>query len=225
MTAIRCGVLLLALVGVVQAVSPPAAPAQGGAAEPPAALVLEVSGAITPVMSRHSQIPGHTALALGRDGRLTFVHYRTCRVVAVAGGAVRILPDRFEVEDGTIEVDRQRPCPRQQMLAIAGQAGVLVTRSLPPTLPLLAPEFRIVLVGPGGPRVSQGECTPQRSGQASPAPHPLAIALGEARPREALPPSDYVCQLRTGDGRGRASLSFRVADEPTAPDLLVLTVD
>jgi hypothetical protein len=207
---------------------PPGALAQGTFAEPPAALVLDVSGTVSPAVQRHTEVPGRTSLALNPSGRITFVHYRTCRVVTVAGGTVRILPTHFEAEGGRIESDRQRPCPRQQKLPItvSGQPGALVTRGITrqPALPILTPQPRIVLVGSGASRIREGRCTAQHASPDQPA-HPMTIADGVATPAQPLPLGNFTCELTTGDGRSRARLTFQVVSEPTATDLVVATVD
>jgi hypothetical protein len=205
---------------------PSAALAQGGPPEPPAALILDISGAVSPPVQRHTEVPGRTSLALDAGGRLTFVHYRTCRVVTVTGGTVRILATHFETEGGRIESDRQRPCPRQQKLPMTVSAGpgALVTRSISqPRLPVLTPQPRIVLVGSAASRITEGRCTPQSGGPDQPA-HPLTIRDGVATPAHPLPAGNYTCELTAGDGR-RARLTFTVASEPSATDLVVATVE
>jgi hypothetical protein len=104
------------------------------AGEPDAAgIVMKVTGQTTPELPVRTEIPVDTAIKLGPAVELTFLHYRKCRLVTVAGGTLE-LSDRDFTTDGTVEKEVPGPCPRVYQLA--GSAGGWVARDLPARLPV-----------------------------------------------------------------------------------------
>jgi hypothetical protein len=127
MIDIRCG-LSAALVGCLLTTMP------ARAAEPNAAgIVMKVTGQTTPDLLVRTEIPTDTAIKLGPAVELTFLHYRKCKLVTVAGGTLE-LSDRDFTTDGKVESEKPGPCPRVYQLA--GSAGGWVARDLPPRLPV-----------------------------------------------------------------------------------------
>jgi hypothetical protein len=104
------------------------------AAEPEAAgIVMKVTGQTTPDLPVRTEIPADTAIRLGPAVELTFLHYRKCKLVTVAGGTLE-LSDRDFTADGKVEKEIPGPCPKVYQLA--GSAGGWVARDLPPRLPV-----------------------------------------------------------------------------------------
>src|SRR5947209_6720167 len=61
------------------------------AGEPPAGMVMSVSGSVTPALAAMSEIPADTPLRLAEDAELTFLHYGRCKLVTVTGGTVNLV--------------------------------------------------------------------------------------------------------------------------------------
>ena len=62
------------------------------ATEPEAAgMVLKVAGETTPELATRAEIPAHTPIRLGSEGKLTFLHYSKCKVVTVVGGTLELI--------------------------------------------------------------------------------------------------------------------------------------
>lgn len=103
--------------------------ASAAAAQQPAALILEAPGGADPSLPAYAEVTAGTYVTLPEDGRLVFVHYRSCRAVTVQGGGVRIDQARYDVVGGRIVADRQQACPQQIRLAAnVGTAGALIIR-------------------------------------------------------------------------------------------------
>src|SRR5215212_10308790 len=89
--------------------------------EPPAGLVMAVSGSTTPPLSAMSEIPSGAPVRLSPDAELTILDYARCKMVTVSGGTVTVT--RFDfVADGKIVAEVDAPCPRIHQLS-AGAAG------------------------------------------------------------------------------------------------------
>ncbi len=101
-------------------------------AQKPAGLALEVVGEVSPPLMPFTEIADGTVLVLGTGGRLTFVHYNSCREVTVSGGRLTIGRLWYEVTGGRIEREARQACPNQiRVRASGGQAGGLVLRAGP----------------------------------------------------------------------------------------------
>ncbi len=104
------------------------------AAEPePAGIVMKITGQTTPDLPVRTEIPADTAIKLGPAVELTFLHYRKCKLVTIAGGTLELSARDFTT-DGTVESEKPGPCPRVYQLA--GSAGGWVARDVPPRLPV-----------------------------------------------------------------------------------------
>ncbi|HXO91686.1 MAG TPA: hypothetical protein VN849_12945 [Stellaceae bacterium] len=127
MSDIRCG-LSAALFASLLTTMPALA------AEPDAAgIVMSVTGQTTPDLPIRTEIPADTEIKLGPGVELTFLHYRKCKLVTVAGGTLELSARDFTT-DGKVESEKPGPCPRVYQLA--GSAGGWVARDLPPRLPV-----------------------------------------------------------------------------------------
>jgi len=104
------------------------------AAEPDAVgMVINITGETSPDLPVRTEIPANTAIKLGPQVELTFLHYRKCKLVTVAGGKVELSASGFTT-DGKIEREERGPCPRVYQLG--GGPGGWVSRGLPPRLPV-----------------------------------------------------------------------------------------
>ena len=118
-------------------------------AQAPAALVLEASGSIAPAVRPYTEIVADTTLALSGGARLMFLHYQTCRTVAVTGGSLTVTVGSYSIAGGTKSSDVLAPCPRKVSVRGGGELGGAVFRSLPGSRGLvIQTEAAFVLVGP-----------------------------------------------------------------------------
>jgi hypothetical protein len=89
--------------------------------EPPAGLVMAVTGGMTPALAPMSEIPSGVRIKLAPDAELTLLDYARCKMVRVSGGTVTM--SRFDfLADGKILSQVDAPCPRVHKLS-AGAAG------------------------------------------------------------------------------------------------------
>src|SRR5260370_40254147 len=91
------------------------------AAEPDAAgMVIKITGETIPDLPARTEIPADTVIRLGPEVVLTFLHYRKCKLVTVAGGTLELSLRDFTT-DGTTEEEEPGPWPRVYQLP--GNAG------------------------------------------------------------------------------------------------------
>ncbi|MBV9827312.1 MAG: hypothetical protein JO001_16860 [Alphaproteobacteria bacterium] len=120
------------------------------AGDPPAGVVMALSGSTMPALAPMSEIPSGVPIKLAPDAELTLLDYARCKTVRVSGGTVTM--SRFDfLADGKILSQVDAPCPRVHQLsagAAGSIAGGLVMRSIAsaPKWPL-NPE--LVIVGDG----------------------------------------------------------------------------
>ena len=98
------------------------------AAEPPAALVMAISGKTNPPLGAMSEIESGAKLQLDPGTELTVLDYARCKMVTVNGGSLTIT--RFDfMSDGKIVSEVEAPCPRFHQLSAGGAvAGGVVMR-------------------------------------------------------------------------------------------------
>lgn len=124
-----------------------AAVTAGGVAQAqPVALVLERTGRSVPALPPYTEILANTTVSLSAGARLLFLHYHTCKTVAVVGGLIAFGPDTFRITSGTKESDQRTPCPRTVRLKAGGEmAGILLRSDLAARLTLSTqPTFTLV---------------------------------------------------------------------------------
>jgi hypothetical protein len=139
------------------------------AAQTTAALVLEVSGAVSPAVRPYAEVPADLRVTLPEAARIVFNHYGTCQVVTVVGGAVTVGAERYTVTGAQRESATRRPCLKRIRLTGSGDVGGIVLRSpkarpalslgLRPTFVLVGPRadaFQAVRVARGGKTVFEG---------------------------------------------------------------------
>ena len=130
-----------------------AAPSSVLAAEQ-VALVLEVSGQMTPAQEAFTEIGAGSAIDLGADGRIEFLHYPTCQKVVAEGGRLSVTAENFRVNKGKIIDISKADCPQRIQLAAndagAGIAGVVLRGAGDEKLKVSQrPRFLILGAAPG----------------------------------------------------------------------------
>jgi hypothetical protein len=112
------------------------------------ALVLEVAGGTDPAVAPFSELRAGTKLSLGAGSRLRFVHYKSCRMVAVRGGELTLLPSGHLLRGGATESDEIRACPKRLAAgARSGVAGGLVMRGASAATIQLSPQPTLMIAG------------------------------------------------------------------------------
>jgi hypothetical protein len=91
------------------------------AAEPPAGIVMTVSGVTDPPLAAMTEIAPGAAIKLGANGRLTFLDYARCKLVTVSGGTL-VLGRSDYTTDGRVENETDGPCPIAYSIAKDGGA-------------------------------------------------------------------------------------------------------
>lgn len=106
--------------------------AGSAAAADAVALIMSVSGKVSPDIAAYSEISAETAIDLGADGRVSFVHYPSCRQVTVLGGKLTFGTQEVQLIGGTIERETPQKCPKKMSVKVAdaGQAAAVRFRSL-----------------------------------------------------------------------------------------------
>lgn len=126
-------------------------------AEVAAGIVLDAKGAIAPTIVPLSEVEAGQKYALGADGRMTIVHYKTCRTLTVVGGSVTFNFTQLVLDGGKVE-DEKRRCPKRFQLADGGSttAGGLVLRGAGSPQQITQKPI-IVLSGPRAARMGEAE--------------------------------------------------------------------
>jgi hypothetical protein len=192
------------------------------AAEPePAGIVMKITGQTTPDLPVRAEIPADTTIKLGPAVELTFLHYRKCRLITVAGGTLELSARDFTT-DGKVESDKPGPCPR--IYQLAGSAGGWVARDLPPRLPV-NPE--IIFAGRRADRIA--EAAVYMPGHQD---RPLfRFDLADRRatePAAATPltvDGRYVLRMEMNDQSGAIEHGFVAVEPGTSGSLVVLRID
>jgi len=124
------------------------------AAEPPAGIVMMVSGVSDPPLSPMTEIASDTSIKLGPETKLTFLDYARCKLVTIVGGTLMLRRSDYKT-DGRVESETDGPCPKTYSLADEGGGGRnsagLVVRgpAEPPRWPV---NTQFLLTGPGARR-------------------------------------------------------------------------
>jgi hypothetical protein len=110
----------------------------------------------------YSEIPASTTVVLPRGAKLVFLHYSTCRTVAVVGGKITFAGDTYTISGGTTEAESRGQCPRTVELSAEYQTGGILLRGRQVNTLTLSPSPMLVLIGKRAGdfawvRVSQGD--------------------------------------------------------------------
>lgn len=134
------------LLGCVAALAVGSAQAAPSAESGPVGLVMSVTGKIVPDTQPYTEVLDDTRLDLGSSGKVTFVHYPSCRLVTVVGGKLLFSQQEVQLDGGAIESETAQKCPKQLKMKIAGVAGGVRMRAIPTAF--LAERPACTLVGP-----------------------------------------------------------------------------
>ena len=117
----------------------------------PAALILDVSGAVEPQVALYDEVGDGTVLKLAGDATLTISHYGACEEVALKGGTVSVALDGLDLDGSTVEARTPVECPDRIVMAAADLINMAVTlRSTRKKARLMAPAPEFVLAGEWG---------------------------------------------------------------------------
>ena len=103
------------------------------AADTNSALVMETSGATTPLLAVHREVAAGTQIAIAPGGHLSLLHYATCSIVTFSGGTVKVSEQGLEVAESNVESRKPGPCPRVHKIALGGAGplgGGIVSRGI-----------------------------------------------------------------------------------------------
>ncbi len=138
----RCRIMLAAIVVFALSLQAQSAPA-------PAALVVNVSGSVTPAVTPFSELTAGTQLNLGADGKLIFDDYYSCTEVTVTGGRVDLAAKGYKTSAGAKTSEERVPCKQEVVLKAGGEALTQLMRGGEPSsqVPRLSVRPSFVLVG------------------------------------------------------------------------------
>lgn len=200
-------------------------PMLASAEEPPAAMVMAVSGKTAPPVAAMSEIASGAKLQLDPGTELTVLDYARCKMVTVSGGSLTVT--RFDfMTDGRIVGEVDAPCPRfHQLSASAGGAvaGGVVMRGGLGSVPRWPLEREIVLAGGGADKLKAAAIYAE--GRPDAPLVQLAVAGNRARVPEQAPPlavnQRYVLRL-TMDGQPQPVDIPFIGTAPSGRSLLVV---
>lgn len=115
----------------------------GVAADSASGIVMEHRGQTATDWSRMKEIPPNTDVLVGPKEELTFLHYRSCKLVTVGAGTLKLTDTDYSF-DGRVLSEKPGPCPQIHPLSSTGTAAALLTRGVEMTIPVNA---QIIFVG------------------------------------------------------------------------------
>jgi hypothetical protein len=193
------------------------------AGEPPAALVMSLSGTTNPPVTAMAELPTGAPLQLAPGAELTFLHYAKCKLITVAGGTLNVTPTDFTT-DGKVVSENSGPCPRIHQLhanAAGRVAGGLVARGVEPT-PSWPLNPELILVGQGTDKIRAATIT---AAEQPDAPLRLDVAAHRARFPANAPPlapnKRYVLRLILSNRPDAVDIQF-IGAPRNGPSLLVV---
>ena len=132
--------------------------ASDAAAQRAVGILLEVDGSVDPPASSGAEIQGGRTIRLNAHARVSFVHYRTCRMVVVRGGTVTLREDEYDAAGGTVLSEKPISCPRGRRAGLArrgessGTAGLTMRNVAFQRIP---PRPDAILIADDDPAISQ----------------------------------------------------------------------
>lgn len=172
------------------------------------ALVMSVSGKVSPDVAAYSEIPSQTAIDLGSDGRISFVHYPSCRQVTVLGGKLTFGPQEVEVSGGTIERETPQKCPKKMSIKVAGTAAAVRTRNAFAPTPRLTNRPSCVVLGSGARGFKEAQVIPETGGKALATMKMSGPVFQWPAKAGPLPDGRYKLQLVRADGSPNWEMVF-----------------
>lgn len=95
----------------------------------PAALVIDTTGTVEPLLATFTELASDAAITLQADAEIEFVHYPTCETVVVRGGRLKFTAERYLVQGGKVVSVERAECPKSVTLSGPSQIAGLVLRS------------------------------------------------------------------------------------------------
>jgi hypothetical protein len=124
-------------------------PVAAVAAEP-AALVLDVSGAVQPEVALYDEVVDGTVLQLDKDAHLTLSHYGICEEVAITGGTVSVGMENLDLDGSQVESRTRVQCPDSITMSAADLINMSVTLRSARKTRVMAPTPDFVIAGKWG---------------------------------------------------------------------------
>jgi len=197
----------------------------------PAGMVLDVAGPAEPALERFAELSERRSYRLGASTSLTFVHYRTCRVVSVVGGTLWLEQARYDVAGGRVESEQVRRCPQQHQVvaptSASGQTtGALLLRSGSAAAPTVSARPELILAGA---RADAFAAVEVRRNKAVVALLPLTgRRLLWPRDREDLPSGEGYLLVLSPTGGPPVEIPFTVVESSRSAEsdrLLIIRID
>lgn len=198
-------------------------PVLASADEPPAAMVMAVSGKTVPPVAAMSEIASGAKLQLDPGTELTVLDYARCKMVTISGGSLTVT--RFDfMADGKIVGEVDAPCPRFHQLSAGGAvAGGVVMRGGLGSVPRWPLEREIVLAGGGADKLKAAAIYAE--GRPDAPLVQLAVAGNRARMPEQAPPltvnQRYLLRLTMNGQPQPVDIPF-IGAAPSGRSLLVV---
>lgn len=203
-------------------------PAAAGSPNQAVGLVLDVQGTTRPAVAPYTELMGPSTLNLGPQTVVTFVHYKTCRIVVVSGGQIFADAGRVSLSGGHLIKVSKTECPEERKLGATGNgivetAGVLV-RAVN-MIPRLTAHPRIVLTGSAA--LQFPTAVLRRNGKSLGGMQVDAHLVAWPASRPGLSPGNgYVVVLMSADGKQALDYAFTVAEPgATARTAAILHID
>jgi hypothetical protein len=191
-------------------------------AESTVAMMEDVVGASQAGVAPYTEVAAGTSIALGSEGSIKFVHYQTCREVAVKGGNVTINAADYKVTGGTA-TETTQPCPQQVRIASnTAVSGGLVMRGGNPIVTPIASHPSLIVAGKNASLVTSVLFVDD-AGQATEVPVKDNRAALPADKLALKQDGNYKLLLK-GNGKTQLELPIRVVADQAAA-LTVLHVD
>jgi hypothetical protein len=196
------------------------------AGEPPAGIVMAVTGTTDPILSPMTEIPTDTPIRLGGGGKLTFLDYARCKLVTVVGGTLTLSRIDYKT-DGRIESEADGPCPHVYSLnEPGGTTGGLVMRG-GPGAPRWEVNSEFLLTGARASKLLAAAVYAE--GRPDAPVMTFEIRAGRLVAPSGMPPlspnTRYVLRLTTRDRSEPAEVTF-IGTMPSGPEpVVVLRLD
>lgn len=201
-----------------------AMPSPAGAAGEPPGMVMKLTGDTVPPLREHQEIPADTAVKLAPGTSLTFVHYQKCKRVTITGGTLTLSEGDYALDGGTVDSEKNFPCPPVRHIAAAGDSAAVVSRGISPRFPLNA-EF--IFTGRHAGAITSAEIYLDDSGEPGEPVSRLVLAEDHASlpGAPALKPNKrYMLKVETSSRTAPIEVKF-ISGQPAEDSLVVLRID
>lgn len=102
----------------------------------PVALIIDIVAAKDSAVEPFSEVEAGTQIDLGKEGRLEFLDYSSCKTIIVLGGVLSFTEQRFSLRGGKITKEARGRCPKVVALDKNARVGGVLLRSGGATLRL-----------------------------------------------------------------------------------------